>query len=108
MAKEFAKKFYKSKAWKQCRESYIALRVSLDGGMCERCKKELGYIVHHKEELTPLNINNPDVTLNHTKLEYVCKKCHDNEHDFGRGKKTFVREGLKFDDNGQLIPVSPP
>ena len=108
MAKEFAKKFYRSKAWKKCRAGYIAERVKIDGGMCERCKKELGFIVHHKEELTPFNINNPDVTLNCSNLEYVCKVCHDNEHDFGRGKKTFTRKGLRFDENGQLVPVSPP
>ena len=35
MAKEFAKKFYKSKEWKKCREGYKAERIKADGGMCE-------------------------------------------------------------------------
>ena len=104
MAKEFAKKFYRSKAWKKCRESYIAKRKAIDGGVCERCKDNIGYIVHHKEELTIYNINDSSVTLNHDNLEYVCKKCHDNEHDFGRGKKSFTRKGYKFNEKGELVP----
>lgn len=103
MAKEFSKKFYKSSAWLNCRASYISERVNIDGGMCEHCKKELGYIVHHIEELTPFNINNPEVTLNFNNLEYVCKKCHDNVHNWGRGKKSFTRKGLRFNKDGELI-----
>lgn len=103
MAKEFAKKFYRSKEWINCRATYIDERIKNDGGMCEHCKKELGYIVHHVEEITPLNINDPNITLNHNNLEYVCKKCHDNEHNFGRGKKRFTRTGLKFNEKGELV-----
>lgn len=80
MAKEFAKKFYNSKPWKQCREAYIAHRITIDGGMCERCHKRLGYIVHHRVKLTATNINDLDVALNHCNLEYECKVCHDEEH----------------------------
>ncbi|MEC2597285.1 HNH endonuclease, partial [Bacillus cereus] len=36
MAKEYAKRFYKSTAWKKCRGAYIA--ATLDG-MCEHCKE---------------------------------------------------------------------
>lgn len=63
MAKDFAKKFYMGKAWKKCRQSYIAERIRIDGGMCEECHKNLGYIIHHKVALTPQNIDNPDITL---------------------------------------------
>lgn len=35
MAKEFARAFYNSKRWKDCRRAYIAKRISIDGGMCE-------------------------------------------------------------------------
>lgn len=104
MAKEFAKKFYRSKEWRKCRESYISKRKAIDGGVCERCKDNIGYIVHHKEELTIYNINDSSITLNHDNLEYVCKKCHDNEHDFGRGKKSFTRKGYKFNEKGELVP----
>ncbi|MCM1155543.1 MAG: phage holin family protein [Roseburia sp.] len=65
MAKGFAKAFYNSKAWKDCRDSYIAERIRLDGGFCEECHLNLGYIVHHEVILTPDNISNPDISLNH-------------------------------------------
>lgn len=74
MAKEFSKGFYNSKAWKECRAAYIKSVF----GLCERCGK-LGYIVHHKEKLTPQNINDPGVTLNWGKLEYVCLDCHNKD-----------------------------
>ncbi|MDA2526720.1 HNH endonuclease, partial [Bacillus cereus] len=54
MAKEYAKRFYKSTAWKKCRGAYIA--ATLDG-MCEHCKEVPGYIVDHIVEITPVNIN---------------------------------------------------
>ena len=87
MAKEFAKAFYKSKAWQMCRRSYIAHRVLIDGGMCEECHNELGYIVHHKTPLTPDNINDPSVSLSHGNLSYVCKACHDAEEGHGVGHR---------------------
>ena len=80
--KEYAKKFYSSKAWKNCREAYKASR----GGLCERClAKGLynpGVIVHHKIYLTPENIGNPNITLQWENLELVCRQCHDEEHEF--------------------------
>ena len=66
MAKDWAKAFYKSKAWLECRAAYI-LSVF---GLCEKCRRP-GWIVHHKETLTPANINDPNVTLNWEKLEYL-------------------------------------
>lgn len=104
--KEWAAWFYKSKAWTKCRASYIAKRVSIDGGMCEVCKEEQGYIVHHKIILNKNNINDPDVALNHDCLEYVCKKCHDNKEghfDKCKKKSKATRNGFKFDSNGQLV-----
>lgn len=101
MAKEFAKKFYQSKAWKDCRRSYIAGRQLIDGGMCETCHAEPIYIVHHKVTLTPLNINNPEITLNHKHLKGDCKKCHDDED--GHFNKVRPRTELMcaFDEHGQ-------
>ncbi len=100
MAKEYAKKFYKSKAWKQCRESYI----SKIHGLCERCqlkgKITPGYIVHHKEYITPKNINNPMIALNHDNLEYVCLDCHNKEHI---GYSEITRDDVEFDSEGNLI-----
>ena len=100
MAKDFAKSFYKSSAWKRCRAGYISKRISIDGGMCERCHEQLGYIVHHKEWISPENINDLDVLLNWDNLQYVCKECHDNEH-LPTHKRASLRCG--FDENGRPI-----
>ncbi len=105
MAKEWAKAFYNSKAWIRCRTSYIAERIMIDGGMCEECQKNPGYIVHHKIILTPENISNPEVTLNHKYMEYVCKDCHDTFEGHGAGGHGKVRPLCIFDENGQPISL---
>ena len=104
MAKDFAKKFYMGKAWKKCRQSYIAERIRIDGGMCEECHKNIGYIIHHKVALTPQNIDNPDITLSSENLEYVCKDCHDRFEGHGVGRSS---GGLMccFDSSGQPISL---
>ena len=103
MSKDFAKTFYKSTVWQRCRNVYIAERIKVDGGMCEICHKRLGYIVHHKKMLTQSNINNPEVSINHSNLQYVCKDCHDKFEGHGVGKSKYKLKVL-FDDNGQPIP----
>lgn len=100
MAKDFAKQFYNSKAWHTSRDGYIAYRISRDGGMCQKCHKELGYIVHHKIELTPDNINNPDISLNWNNFSYECKHCHDREDNhFIKPKE---QERYYFDEQGNI------
>lgn len=79
MARDFAKQFYKSKQWQKCRASYILKRQGIDGGMCETCHQEPGKIVHHKIWLSPENINDPNVSLNHKNLKYECQTCHNKE-----------------------------
>ena len=98
MAKEFAKKFYKSTAWIKSKNSYI----KSVHGLCERCEKP-GYIVHHKIHLNPNNINDPEISLNHDNLEYLCLDCHNEHHDFEREKKPITRNGFKFNDKGELV-----
>jgi len=99
--RDWAKTFYKSKAWQRCRESYIKSRMQADGGVCEVCGMEQGYIVHHIEPLTEKNISNPFISLNHANLRYECKDCHDHEKGHyldGKGNRqkslicTFDRE----------------
>ena len=72
--KEFAKGFYNSAAWKKCRRAYIDSRIMVDGGMCEICGERVGYIVHHKELLTPTNITDPNITLSFDNLQYIQRK----------------------------------
>lgn len=108
MAKEYAKAFYRSKKWNNCRTSYISNRILIDGGLCEECHKAAGYIVHHKITLTELNINDADISLNHNNLEYVCKACHDlfEGHGLkGRGRSDNNKPLFVFDDDGQPISL---
>lgn len=88
MAKEYAKAFYNSDAWKKTRASYI----THCGGVCERCMKEFEAgerkledvkpvkIVHHKKHITPGNINDPKITLSFSNLEGECEEHHNKEH----------------------------
>lgn len=96
MAKEFAKPFYNSSAWKKCRRSFIASVK----GLCNRCQKP-GHIVHHIQELTADNISNPDITLNYSNLEYLCLDCHN--------KITFnlleTQNNLIFDASGDIVKI---
>jgi len=98
MAKEWAKGFYKCKAWQRCREGYIQSVM----GLCERCGAG-GKIVHHIVELTPESINNPEVSLNWNNLELLCQDCH-NEHHHGGGSTT---QGIRFDEDGNVYEVKP-
>lgn len=94
MAKEFAKSFYKSRAWRQCRDAFFVSKH----GQCERCGGA-GYIVHHKRYITPQNINDPNVTLAWENLELLCQTCHNQIHH-GTDVTT---EGTMFDADGNLV-----
>ena len=96
--KDYAKQFYHSKAWLKCREAFISNRILIDGGMCQCCHERLGYIVHHKTELTPQNITDPEIALNWRNMQYVCHECHNEIHDAFTG-----RADIMFDSNGDVI-----
>lgn len=109
MAKEFAKGFYNSKAWKTCRQDYINKRILIDGGKCEQCNDNIGEEVHHIKELSPLNIHDTNITLNEDNLNYLCKKCHFKEHrerimnSFQYNKKKHItNRGMYFDEDGNM------
>ena len=104
MAKDFAKSFYDSKEWKDCRRSYIGSRRLIDGGKCEMCQQDQGYIIHHKIELNESNINDPNITLNPDNLMYVCHDCHNFIHSKDVSLGNFVRLPAIFDESGQLLP----
>lgn len=101
MAKDFTEGFYTSRAWLMCRASYIKARQSIDGGMCEICRDELGFIVHHIVEISPENIGNPEITLSHKNLQYVCLKCHNKHH--GYFKTDDLKREIAFDPEGNPI-----
>lgn len=102
MAREYAKKFYASKDWKACRKAYYSLRH----GICERCG-DLGEEVHHIKPITPLNINDPEITLNFGNLMLLCKDCHFQIHEKRKKAGKPVRESelrCMFDENGNVLP----
>lgn len=106
MAREFAKPFYNSGRWKRCRVAYIKYRKSVDGGLCETCHDRPGYIAHHKIELNPDNINDPDIALGFSNLKYDCHICHQKEN-----MKDGPAAGLiqyDFSPEGEVIPRLPP
>lgn len=95
MAKDFSKAFYRSKAWKECRPSYIkSVR-----GLCEDClAKGLyvpGKVVHHINHISPDNIDDPNVLLAWDNLRFVCQDCHAKEH--AKSKRYL------FDSDGNII-----
>ena len=98
MAKEFAKQFYKSQAWQDCR---IAYSKSV-GGLCEDCIEKgiytPGKVVHHKTSLTPENILNPDISLGWNNLRLVCQDCHAKEHKKKAERRYFI------DEAGNILP----
>lgn len=100
MAKQFAYKFYNSKAWRDVRK--IALRRDLyTCAYCQRRAEE----VHHIIELTPENINDPMITLNPDNLISLCHSCHDK---ITKGSTGDLQEGYVFDDEGNVILAHPP
>jgi hypothetical protein len=97
LAHDFAKAFYRSKQWQKCRNGFFKSK----GGLCEAClAKGLavpGEIVHHIVELTPENINDPNVTLSWDNLRLVCRECHALEHGAKMGRRYLI------DENGNVI-----
>ena len=90
-------RFYHSKAWGDCRNSYITQHP-----LCERCLAQgqivPAYLVHHKIHLTPSNYQDPSIALNHDNLESLCFDCHQKEHFADKTPRRW-----KFDDEGNLI-----
>ena len=99
MAREFAKTFYSSKVWQDCRNEYARDHHYL----CERCLSKglykTGEIVHHKIELSPENIDDPSVTLNPNNLMLVCRDCHAEIHKLKDG----TERPYTIDEFGRVI-----
>lgn len=75
------KQFYKSRAWLRARKAFIDYRISVDGGICQVCGKEPGFIVHHTVWLDDINCNDPEISLNQDLFLYECLTCHNKERD---------------------------
>jgi len=103
MAREFAKQFYSSKAWQDCRNEYAKRKYYL----CENCLRRgiyrPGEIVHHIIELDPININNPEITLSFSNLQLLCRDCHAEIHSKSSEGRRFV-----YGENGEILPKEAP
>ena len=86
-------RFYRSSAWLLARQQKIASC----NGRCELCGA-IGEEVHHKIPLTPKNIHDPSITLGEENLIYLCKECHNKEHN------RFKKKESQFDCDGNLKP----
>ena len=98
MAKEFTNGFYKTAAWKDCRQAY----GRSVGWLCEDCLARgiyrPGQIVHHMIELDPTNITNPEILLSFDNLRLVCRDCHAEQHKKNNKGRRYV-----VDENGAVI-----
>lgn len=95
MAKAWAKPFYSSPQWRDARHAAL-VRDRFTCQMCGARAEE----VHHLTELSPLNINDENITLNLSNLQSLCHECHTRitqrvDEDCGA---EFV-----FDSEGQLV-----
>jgi 5-methylcytosine-specific restriction endonuclease McrA len=112
MARDFAKAFYKSKAWLAVRnyalkrDSYICKCYKITGkAECSLPANE----VHHIIWLTPKNIHDPNIALNADNLIAINRDCHFNVHKQQRRdatKKEACTSGFEFDKNGFIIQIS--
>lgn len=97
MAREFARAFYHSSKWIKTSRAYAVSRYYI----CELCGKP-GKIVHHKIHLNEGNINDPNVSLAWSNLQYLCIECHNKIHGTGEHRK------IIFDNNGEVIGIQSP
>jgi len=95
MAKPFARRFYSSKAWQDCRNEYARKQHYL----CEDCLRrgiyKPGEIVHHRIEIDPITIEVPEIALNFNNLELLCRDCHARRHDLQGGRWAKVNAARK-------------
>lgn len=99
MARDFAIRFYRSKAWRQAR----ALALRRDMFTCRDCGGRATE-VHHVRELNPENIDDPAIALGLDNLMSLCGPCHSARTAGGCD----VGEGYAFDAEGQVIRVGAP
>ena len=102
------REFYASPSWRRCRSAFIKWRYAVDGGICQRCGKNPGRIVHHTVWLNDENCNDVNIALNFKKLLYECQDCHNKEKDpqkINGGRYTVQPDGsiapLMSDENNE-------
>jgi len=99
MAKDYAKAFYKSKAWQKTQAAYMVSKYY----MCENCGG-VARLVHHITPITPVNIIEPAITLDWNNLQALCIDCHNAIH-MGAA---ICAKGLRFNSEGDLVKTDTP
>jgi 5-methylcytosine-specific restriction endonuclease McrA len=94
MARNFAIRFYSSKAWRQAR----ALALRRDMFTCRDCGGRANE-VHHIVELQPENINDPAIALGLDNLTSLCTACHSAR----TAGACDLGDGYAFDADGQVV-----
>ena len=102
MAKDFSRHIYHTSEWERVRQAAWAR----DHGLCVECRKRgrvtVAEIVHHIDELTPANVNDPAKAYGIDNLECVCRECHARLHGY---TQSCTRDGFAFDAHGNFIHV---
>ncbi|WP_329757492.1 HNH endonuclease [Acidaminococcus intestini] len=99
MARDFSKRFYDSKSWKDL----ARLSREKKHFICDKCGRPGATQVHHIIELTPDNINNPSISLNPRNLMLLCNDCHNRMHhrfEQGASSRTY-----SYDSEGHVVAV---
>ena len=98
--------FYKSAAWRACRDAYMKTVC----GLCEICLANgilrPADIVHHKVHLDDRSAKDPEIALNFANLQAVCIDCHNTLH-FGKKQKRrykITEVGVEILDDAPLSP----
>ena len=104
MAKGFSYRFYHSTDWEQAREQAL----QRDCYLCQHCLAQgvetPAVMVHHIVELTPANVNDPNISTSLDNLVSLCDLCHKKVHGWVRQGST--RQGLAFDEDGNLVSLN--
>ena len=101
MAKDFAKNFYNSGAWKAARHQAL-VRDAYTCRVCGARATEVDHII----ELTPLNIIDKTITLNPSNLQSLCHDCHTRKTREDKLKCKPQRQYV-YDADGYVIEVTP-
>lgn len=92
--------FYKSREWRQVRESIIHRY----NGMCA-VTGDRGDVVHHILPIDSNTVTQPQIALNPYNLILLSRSVHEKIHE---RKNSPCAEGFHFDSGGNVIPDTIP
>lgn len=92
--------FYRSDKWETFRKIVISNRTHDDGFVyCDECGKPIlkkyDLVLHHKQELNDLNVNDVNISLNEDNIEVLHFRCHNMRHQRFGYNRTSVNTYVK-------------